>query len=371
MAIKVCHVTSVHPAKDVRIFHKECKSLAKVYDVYLIAPNVLDEDIDGIHIVGTELPQSRIKRLFSLKKVYDKALKIDAEIYHFHDPELMRMGLRLRRHGKKVVFDSHEDVPQQIYTKEYLPAWAKKPLSKLYAFFEKKLLSKYDALVSVTPFIVERLSLINPNTVMITNYPSIEDCNRDEYFEHDFSTRKYVGFAGGVSQRYMHENVIASLEYTNSRYLLAGPVYPSYFELLQKMKTWDKVEYKGIISRRDVYKLYKDCFAGIVLLDYSPNVGYHQGTLGVLKMFEYMIAGIPVIATDFLLWKEIIEGNQCGVCIDPHDIHAIADAINFYHNNPKIACEQGKRGRIAVLEKYNWSNQEQVLFDLYKRIMRN
>ena len=171
--IKVCHITSVHPAKDVRIFHKECRSLAKEYEVYLIAPNAQDEIVEGVHILGVSLPKGRLKRMLNLDAVYKKALEVDAAVYHFHDPELMRIGLKLQRKGKKVVFDSHEDVPQQLLTKEYLPFWSKRPLSAIYAAIEKRCLRQYDALVSVTPSIVERLEKINPKTVMVTNYPSV------------------------------------------------------------------------------------------------------------------------------------------------------------------------------------------------------
>lgn len=370
MAIRICHVTSVHPAKDIRIFHKECKSLAKAYDVYLVAPNIKDEFSDGVHLVGVNLPKGRLKRLFCLGRVYKKAKEIDADLYHFHDPELMRLGLKIKKLGKKVIFDSHEDIPQQILTKEYLPSWAKTPISRLYSKVEIKALSKYNALISVTPFIVERLSKINPRTVMVTNYPDVNDIIDNKTVE-DFKERDCVCFAGGVSKRYMHENVIASLEFTKARYLVVGPAYPSYLEMLKHQKMWEKVDYKGFVEHDEVSELFKRAFAGIVLLDYSPNVGYHKGTLGVLKMFEYMIAGLPVIATDLELWKEIIEGNGCGICINPHDIHSIADAINFYHNNPEIAQQHGERGRRAVIEKYNWSTQERVLFDLYKECLRN
>ena len=95
--MRVCHVTSVHPSKDVRIFYKECVSLAKEYEVFLIAPNVKDEYTECIHIVGVPLPQSRIRRIFSLNRVFKKAMDVNAEVYHLHDPELMILGRKLLR----------------------------------------------------------------------------------------------------------------------------------------------------------------------------------------------------------------------------------------------------------------------------------
>lgn len=167
----------------------------------------------------------------------------------------------------------------------------------------------------------------------------------------------------------MHEVIIDSLPLTNAVYQLAGPAYPGYLERLEHKKGWSQVNYLGVLSQKDVYDLYSRSAAGLVLLGYSPNVGYHRGTLGVLKMFEYMMAGIPVIATDFELWKEIIETEKCGLCVNPYDPNAIAGAINYYIKNPDLAKEHGENGKRAVKEKYNWETQETILFDLYNELL--
>lgn len=367
MSTRICHITSLHPANDIRIFHKECVSLAKRYEVYLIAPNIDDDVLRGVHRIGVPLPKGRLKRQFCLKRVLQKALEVDAAVYHLHDPELLPMGLKLRKRGKKVVFDSHEDVPMQILTKEYLPRWSRKPLSRIYAHHEKRLMRRYDALVTVTPSILERLSRINRHSVMVTNYP--EYVEQPPHARHTDDTR-YVCFAGGVDERYMHEYVIQSLQYTCARYLLAGPCFiPSYFKKLQALPMWERVDYQGVLPPEQVMDLYARADVGVVLLDYSPNVGYRKGTLGVLKMFEYMMAGIPVVATDLELWKEIIEGYDCGICVDPHDVQAIAKAVNDIIDNPERARQMGENGRRAVRERYNWATQEQVLLDLYESLL--
>ena len=369
MAVKVCHVTSVHHAKDVRIFHKECASLAKVYDVYLIAPNVENEVDKGVHIVGVELPESRLKRLLYLNKIYRKALEIDASIYHFHDPELMKIGLKIKKKGKKVIFDSHEDVPDQILDKPYIPQLIRRPLSKLYARIEKSLFRQYDTLITVTPHIVERLIKINPQTVMITNYPMIQKDEQPHWRNIPFGERMYVCFAGSISPHYRHERVIKCIEKTDVKYLLAGHIDHDYFEKLKILKSWDKVEYRGVVPFDKVKEIYSESFAGIVYPEYRPNAGYKRGTIGVLKMFEFMYAGIPVIATDFDLWKEIIEKNECGICVNPYKDDKLTEAISYYRNHPKMAQKHGENGRQLVVEKYNWGTQEPLLYSVYESLL--
>lgn len=360
--VKVCQVSSVHSTFDTRIFYKICHSLSSVYDVYYISANAKTEDVNGIHIIGVPVPERRLLRYMCIHRFFRQCLAIDAQVYQFHDPELIPVGLKLKKKGKKVIFDSHEDVPQQILWKEYLPGFLKKTISSLYEWYERKALKQYDALISVTPSIVNRLSAINSNVRMITNYPVFRDTCTSW-------GNGAICFAGGVSRQYMHRNIIDSLVATKAKYLLAGPAYPGYLSTLQTSPGWSQVEYLGVLKQEQVYELYSRSVAGVVLLGYSPNVGYKKGTLGVLKMFEYMMAGLPVIATDFDLWKEIIEENECGKCINPYDVSSISDAINYYLDNPEVARRHGENGRRLVKEKYNWGTQEAILFNLYSELV--
>ena len=365
MVKRICHITSVHSANDVRIFYKECLSLSKEYEVFEIAPNTQDTVKQGIHIAGVTLPHSRWTRPLFLSRVLRKALEINAEVYHLHDPELISLGLKLKRRGKKVIFDSHEDVPMQLLTKEYLPNYIRKPLSAIYAKHERNCLKHYDALVTVTPTILDRLLTINQRSVMVTNYPPYHDVPRS--IPTDNIPR--VCFAGGVDKSYMHHCIVSSLPQTRVRYQLAGNCpFPYYLDDLKKIDGWKQVDYLGVVPPEDVEKIYAKSDIGLVLLDYLPNAGYHRGTLGVLKLFEYMMAGLPVIATDMEIWKDIVEGNHCGICIDPHDSNAIAKSINYIIDNPNEAKLMGKNGKRAVREKYNWSTQEEILLKLYSEL---
>ena len=147
---RVCHLTSVHSSDDTRVFHKECVSLARAgYDVTLVAPGESREEL-GVHIVGVgEKPVGTLNRLTSpfVKCAYEAALALDCELYHLHDPELLPYALKLKRHGKTVIFDSHEFYSLLIQEKGYIPGFLKKPASRIYGALEAGVFQKLDAVI--------------------------------------------------------------------------------------------------------------------------------------------------------------------------------------------------------------------------------
>ena len=171
--IKVCILTSVHPPFDTRIFHKEAKSLAKAgYDVTVIAQHDKDKIVDGIRIVPLSKPKNRFERMTrTIWTTYRKALKIDADIYHFHDPELIPIGLLLKLHGKRVIYDVHEDVPRQNLSKPYIPVVFRRPISAMIGALEAFSARRFDGVVTATPFINRRFLKLGANAVNVNNFP--------------------------------------------------------------------------------------------------------------------------------------------------------------------------------------------------------
>ena len=173
----VCHVTSVHPWDDIRIFKKEATSTAKfAKKTYLVATNAPDQCINNVHVTNVSFPDgfSRIKRiLFLKKKVINKALELNADVYHLHDPELLSGVKKLKRKGKIVIYDSHEDLPKSLLSKSWLKFnWLRKLVSRLYNRYEKRICAKCDGVISVLPEITSQFS--NQHLQTIYNYPLIE-----------------------------------------------------------------------------------------------------------------------------------------------------------------------------------------------------
>ena len=366
--IKVCHMTSAHRPEDVRIFHKECTSLAKAgYDVTLIERGESCEK-NGVHIIGVGMPpSSRLRRMTTFaKKIYRVALDVDADIYHFHDPELIPYGVRLKRAGKKVIFDRHEHAAETILEKGWIPRFARRAAYNWYRKYQKRNCRKLDAVITVTPNIVKYFQDVGCRTFQITNYPIIEP-----HMERpDYRARRII-FAGGISESWSHCAVLDSIHrISGCRYCLCGTVRnQSYLERLKSRPGWAQVDYMGKISHEQVFEQMLQCSVGIALLKPGRNTDWNNGTIGNTKIFEEMMAGLPVVCTRFNLWRAFVDKYHCGICVDPENVDEIADAIRYLLDHPEEAKKMGENGRRAVKEEFNWGIEEKKLLALYEDIL--
>lgn len=364
---RIAHLTSAHPRNDTRIFMKQCRTLAACgYDVTLVvADDEGDEYKDGVTIADVGRLPGRLNRIFrTTRRVFDKAVALDADIYQLHDPELIPIGLKLKRLGKKVIFDSHEDVPTQLLDKPYLDPISLRVLSGAVAIYERFACHQFDGIIGATPFIRDKFLLINPQTVDVNNFPLIGELDSTVQWSNK---RDEICYVGGIDAiRGAHEIVRAcELLQSPTRLNLVGRFSESALEARVKAYPgWERVNELGFLDRSGVRNVLGRSVAGLVT---SHPIGNFLDGLPV-KMFEYMAAGIPVIASNIPSWREIIEGNGCGVCVDPLDPKAIAGAMDYLVMNPEIAKRMGENGKKAVMEKYNWPVQATKLTDFYRVI---
>ena len=361
----VVHLTSVHDPFDVRIFHKEAKTLSKSgYDVVLIAPHGRDEMLDGIRVRMVPKPLSRLGRMTrTVWQIYRASLGVDGHIYHFHDPELIPIGILLRLSGRKVIYDVHEDVPRQILSKYWIPSWMRAQVAKVAEICERAGALIFNGVVAATPAIARRFPAVK--TVTVQNFPL-----PDEFASA--TTPPYSGrpptiaYVGGISAiRGIEEMVrVMSLLPTalGARLVLAGKFDPVHLEnQVSQTPGWECVEFVGWQSRKEITRLLTQVRLGLVLLHPVPE---HFESFPT-KLFEYMSSGIPVLASDFPLWREIVEEARCGLLVDPLDTKAIAEAIQWVLEHPREAEEMGKSGHEAVRRKYSWVTEAQKLKNIY------
>ena len=375
--MKVCHLTSTHGNKDQRILIKECCSLVKAgYDVCQVAQGESGE-YNGVKLIGTgETKKGSFYRLLIRpRKVYKLALEQNADIYQIHDMELLPYAVKLKKKRKKVIFDYHEDFASRFEDSDvfHLPKGIMKVLGKLYQWYEKKSISKLDGMISVTPHICERLKKSNANTVMVTNYPIIDEGNpwasKVVYNEKS----NYICFAGQVScVQYALDTVVKAIQnlsavkfrvYGNER--RTGDI-----DYLKSLDINEKLEYMGTVPYFALPEILSNSKAAIVTAAYSKDTNDHYGTLGNNKLFEAMLRGIPVIFTNFDLWNGINDKYHFGISVEQGNVEDMEKALNWIIKNPTKARVMGANGREAVFKEYNWNTQEMVLLDLYNKLCK-
>lgn len=364
----ILHLTTVHPRNDVRIWGKEISTARTAYcTALLVADGEGDSRNSDVAVYDLGVPgDSRLVRGFkSPLKALRKVLELRPRLVQFHDPELLPIGLVLRLLGYRVIYDVHEDVPRQVLDKHWLPSAVRRPVSWAVSALEWLAGRAFTAIVAATPTIASRFP--PAKTITVQNFPQLQEFASASL---PYSERPmHFVYTGALARiRGAAEMVIAS-GCTSSeaiRLQVAGAFRPAPLQdELAALPGWARVDFHGWLSRSQIAGLLSQARAGLVVL--HPTRSYVDSF--PIKMFEYMAAGLPVIASDFPLWREIVAGADCGLLVDPMDPRAIADAMQWIADNPEDAQRMGERGHRATITKYNWDAESRKLLGLYSRVL--
>ncbi len=338
------------------------------YDVTLIAPHDKAEFLHGVHIEPVSQNLSRPLRMTTtVWEVYRKALQSDAEICHFHDPELLPIGVLLKLSGRRVIYDAHEDLSHDVLIKGWINPSVRSLVSESSRSIERWAARRFDGIVSATPTIAGNFP--SEKGALVQNFPSVDELLNGS--ELPYAEREpLVAYVGAITKaRGAHEMVAAMQQlptYSTSQLLLAGEIFPRELKIeLENSPGWNKTDYCGTQDRVGVAKLLGRVRVGLVLLHPCPSYLVSQPT----KLFEYMSVGIPVVASNFPAWRSLIDKIGCGLTVNPLNVNEIVDAIAWILEHPSEAEAMGKRGQEAVRRDYNWKTQGQTLLRLYSKIL--
>ena len=363
-------MTSVHSYLDTRIFFKECCSLAQSgYETHLVAPDAPDQTRNGVHLHGLQkIARNRLVRIMNTPwSVYRKAQRIDAVIYHFHDPELIPVGLLLKAQGKRVIYDVHEHVPRQIMSKPWIPWWLRTFIAYIVSLIEAIGVHFFDGIVTVTPTIARRFP--PHKTVVVQNFPMVSELM--VFDPTPYNQRPLCAiYIGAITHIRGIREMLQAIDLVRDQFdvqlLLVGNFDSAELEQeSSKLAGWQKVNFLGWQSRDSVARILAQSRVGLVIL--HPVANYIDSQPN--KLFEYMSASIPIIASNFPKWKGIIERTGCGLTVDPCDPRAIARAIEFVLAQPQAAEVMGRRGRAAIERQYNWEQEVTNLLRFYEKIL--
>ncbi len=371
---KICVITVLHRSNDNRIFRRECCSLlSKGFDVHFIAPDDEPPEKTDIKYHSIKRYGNIFKRVFwGNWKVLKLALSINADIYHYHDPEFIPLGFLMAVMGKKVVFDVHESVHNQIKGKGWIPKPLRILVSRFYLLAER-LLTKNQGLI-----VANRRSVddYKRKVYLVQNYPILRDDLWNSYDRNKFESKPLIVYVGGVSMvrgadvyvelagklkqaGYSFEMKIIGWNCGNTVEQLSGRV--------SELEVEECLEFTGGLDWLEAMKLMTKAHIGLCLLRPIPNYTKCLAT----KIVEYMLLGIPTLCSDFDVWRPYVEGENTGLMADPEDIDDIFEKCSSMLDNRQTLEEMADRGRLAVQEKYNWDIEFQSLILCYNDLLIN
>lgn len=367
--VQIVHLSTVHPSYDTRVFSKASVGAVRAgYQVALMAVGKTEERA-GVRIIGLRRYRSRLARVVigSLRALW-RLCGIRGRIVHFHDFELVPLGLLLKCLGWKVVYDVHEDYRQAAFERPYLHVALRVSVSCFVAWMETLAEKFFDGIVTATPAISTRFP--NRKVVVARNYPKWAEEFRDH--ESDGCGGRSGGFAyvGAISELRGIMQMLDALELLKKnrevRLTLIGEFSEKdVFEKAKAHPAWNLVDFMGFQDRTVVHETLSKAVGGLVLFQPGPN----HNESGPNKLFEYMASGLPVVASDFPYWREVVEGKNCGLLVDPADPSAIARALEEVVTNEAASTVMGRNGRDAVAKEYNWENESVGVFEMYEQLL--
>lgn len=373
-AIRVCVLTSVHPPLDTRVFYRQARSTqAAGFDVVLIAPDAPSEPVDGVRFESLPSVGGRAGRPLRWPILFWKAIRSKADVYHFHDPELLPWGLVLKWvTGKPVIYDSHEYLREDILGKHWIPEPVRPTVSTVADRVEKFVAGRLSAVVAVTDDMADRFRRVQRNVVTVKNLPPAPDLP-DSLPER----QPVVIYAGLMNVErgldILHETARLVHDHNpNAEFHILGTVewfgMPAGVEA-QPPSYWDAVgvRFVGTVRQPEVAPLL--AAASVGWLPRDPRV---QNNLLAWpnKLVEYMVVGLPVVASDLPTQAAVVREADCGMVVDARSPEAHAAAICDLLENPEKARELGENGRAAAVANYTWESEAAKLAALYRSLTR-
>lgn len=373
----VCILTSFHSPFDTRIFHKQAKSIASAgYQTTLLVPSdeVDSAVVQNIHIIRIKKFSSRWQLPLTWSRLLRQALKANADIYHFHDPDLLLLGVLLKRLTSAVViYDCHEFYAENLLTRQWLPQAIRPSISKLFAVFESRLASYLDAVVLVNDA-QKKLFMTAKRTEVISNY-----VDKELFHASNIARQNTIILMGSrLSLKHGVDLVIYAFgaiaaEFPDAKLHLIGEInIPEtdkckLDEWISQKQLSNRVFFLGRIPTEQVREQLAKALIGVIPFQ------DHLTLLNVptpIRLFEYMAEGVAVAASNNGFLDEVILDADCGILVnDYHCVDAWTDAFRQLLSTPERTMSYGKHGSDAVEMKYNWQLMANKLLAMYDELI--
>lgn len=370
---KVMVISSRHPWDDPRIFFREAKTLSGQYDVEVHAVADFNEGyFDNVKIVGLPARPHWTPAMGYLILGW-RAWRSSAKVVHFHDPELLPLAMVLRYLGKRVIYDMHEDVYEDILEKKWIPRILRPLIARVYLLFQKLGDRVLSGIITVSD--QHARYFCNRHLTIVKNYPppevfSISGIDSKSFRSSDVLKLIYVGTLNrtrGILQ------MLRSLEHLPESFSYHLDIVGEFnrekdFESEVRSVTealGDNVRFHGRLSFPAAVQMTEKSHVGLVCTQPTAN----DMTTTSLKLFEYMAAGVGIVVPNFPIWQKYTELYPPHVLVDSTDPEDIARGIIDLADALPRFEGSWKKARLNILRRYNWDTQGENLLNLYELLL--
>lgn len=374
-------MSSVHRWDDPRIFYKEAETLKGSYQVQIhaVAPFAFRE-VNGIDVYGLK-NYRRLFRCLNWFRLLARALVSRAQVFHFHDPELIPVGvfLRLVKRKRTIVYDVHEHSAFTISTRAWIPSLLRPPAARLVDFTERVTARFFSGLVVADDELARKFKKVRQVEVA-RNFPQrsfgqayLQVQPKAELPEGE--KPPLVIYVGVLGKDRGLETVLSAMPVVKSKIpeagcLLVGRVdYRGlslpFRENMSRILEQGNITLTGQVSYETVMYYIAQSRVGWIPF---PPILKHRWGIGT-KLIEYMAMGLPVVASDYGEGAEVVRREKCGLLVAPEDPVAHARAICLLLGDREKAARLGRNGREAFQQKYCWEVQGARLLDFYNRLL--
>ncbi|MHC1765389.1 MAG: glycosyltransferase family 4 protein [Verrucomicrobiia bacterium] len=361
-----CHLSTVHRWFDERILHKECKTLARSgWDVRFIVPADEAKELDAVKILPLRPYRTKLgRRTLGLLEIVAKALRQKADVYHFHDPELIPVGLLLSMLGQIVIYDAHEDY-QQKFAGRGGGSRTVRLASDVWWRIERISASSFSHVITADTHTKAKFG--EKSATSCANFPPTKFTAVTRRREPGVIRVIYVGQMRPDRGLLQMAQALGYLRDLDVEFHIVGSTPDA--ELIRHLQSYQRVVLRGRIPWEELNQHLADADIGVVLLQPVPGYTYCPGE-NIVKLWEYMAVGLPVVISDFPKLRTLMAELGCGMTVDPTDPKAIAGATRCLVRDRDMRDRMGKKGRQAVLSRCNWEVEGAKLLHVYSSLLR-
>ena len=369
----ICFLTSAFGRRDSLIVIRQAQSIVSHgYKVsYILCDDLPNEEKFGIDMISVGKSEKKGWKRLLLNPIRLKRIikKYPADVYQISEPELLPLGLFLKRKGLKVVYNLREWYPD-YYARRFKKKWLQKIVHDMVELYFHHVAKRIDGVFNCMPEMYDYIYIVMPckNFANVANFPVVNESFSLSYDEY-CSRENIISYFGSIYSISCQEEFLSAIEPIKEvKYLLAGVFYSDeYRNKVMSHPAWNKVEFINGFAREELSGIINRSIMGNVMKDFNQTET-PQGSYSIIKIFETMEAAVPVILSKVPLYEQMVEKYHCGICVDPHDVEGIRNAVLYLLNNKKEAYEMGQNGRRAVIEEFSWNSQFKDYYNVIKQL---